>query len=77
MESQNPGHIIEITNEENNILIDLAFQITASPSKSPELFCIQSKDQYRFCLPSYMMPYKNEKKKTFPICSKVLIKEKN
>jgi len=44
MESKNPDHIIEITNEENKILIDLAFQITACPSKFPELFCIQSKE---------------------------------
>jgi len=37
-------HIIELTNDENNILIDLAFQISASPSNNPELFCIQSKE---------------------------------
>jgi L-asparagine oxygenase len=44
MESKKPYHIIEITNEENNILIDLAFQISANPSKSPELFCMQCKE---------------------------------
>jgi L-asparagine oxygenase len=45
MESKNNHYyIIEITNEENNILIDLAFQISASPSKSPELFCMQCKE---------------------------------
>ena len=38
------AHIIEITNEENNILVDLAFKVTASPSQNPELFCIQSKE---------------------------------
>jgi L-asparagine oxygenase len=37
-------HIIELTKDENNIVIDLAFQITASPSNDPELFCIQSKE---------------------------------
>ena len=37
-------YIIELTNEENNILVDLAFQITVSPSKNPELFCQQSKE---------------------------------
>lgn len=37
-------YIIELTNEENNVLVDLAFQITASPSKNPELFCRQSKE---------------------------------
>jgi len=37
-------HIIELTNEENHVLVDLAFQISASPSKNPELFCIQSKE---------------------------------
>jgi len=37
-------HIIEITSEENNILIDLAFQINANPSENPEYFCIQSKE---------------------------------
>jgi L-asparagine oxygenase len=37
-------YIIELTNEENNVLVDLAFQITASPSKNPELFCQQSKE---------------------------------
>jgi len=37
-------HIIELTNEENNILIDLAFQINAHPSKSADLFCIQTKE---------------------------------
>jgi len=37
-------HIIELTNEENNVLVDLAFQITANPSITPELFCIQSKE---------------------------------
>lgn len=37
-------HIIEITSEENNILIDLAFQINANPSDNPELFCVQSKE---------------------------------
>ena len=36
-------HIIQLTNEENNILIDLAFKITEDPSVNPELFCIQSK----------------------------------
>jgi hypothetical protein len=36
--------VIELTEEENNILIDLAFQITASPSSLPELFCAQSKE---------------------------------
>jgi L-asparagine oxygenase len=38
------AHIIELTNEENNILIDLAFQINAHPSKTPDLFCIQTKE---------------------------------
>jgi hypothetical protein len=37
-------HIIEITNQENKILIDLALQITTEPSVNPELFCIQSKN---------------------------------
>jgi len=37
-------YIIELTNEENNALVDLAFQISASPSKNPELFCQQSKE---------------------------------
>jgi L-asparagine oxygenase len=37
-------HIIELTNEENNILVDLAFQITANPSKTPQLFCEQAKE---------------------------------
>lgn len=37
-------HIIVITNEENNVLVDLAFQITANPSKTPELFSRQSKE---------------------------------
>jgi L-asparagine oxygenase len=37
-------YIIEVTNEENNILVDLAFQITDSPSKNPDLFCQQSKE---------------------------------
>ena len=37
-------YIIELTNEENNILVDLAFQITVSPSTTPELFCQQSKE---------------------------------
>jgi len=37
-------HIIELTNEENNILVDLAFQITANPSKNPQLFCEQAKE---------------------------------
>jgi L-asparagine oxygenase len=37
-------YIIELTNEENNALVDLAFQISASPSKNPELFCKQSKE---------------------------------
>jgi hypothetical protein len=37
-------YIIELTNEENNILVDLAFQITVSPSKNPKLFCQQSKE---------------------------------
>lgn len=38
------NYIIELTEQENNILIDLAFQITASPSKNPDLFCRQSKE---------------------------------
>ena len=37
-------YVIELTNEENNVLVDLAFQITANPSKNPELFCHQSKE---------------------------------
>lgn len=37
-------YIIELTNEENNVLVDLAFQIYDSPSKNPELFCRQSKE---------------------------------
>jgi L-asparagine oxygenase len=41
---RNPTDIIEITNEENTILVDLAFQITANPSKNPELFSRQSKE---------------------------------
>ena len=38
------GHIIELTNEENNILIDLAFKITEDASEKPELFCTHSKE---------------------------------
>jgi L-asparagine oxygenase len=38
------NYIIEVTNEENNILIDLAFQIKANPSSEAELFCIQTKE---------------------------------
>jgi L-asparagine oxygenase len=41
---QSLSHIIEITTEENNILVDLAFQIFANPSNQPELFCLQSKE---------------------------------
>lgn len=37
-------YIIELTNEENNVLLDLAFQITANPSKNTELFCRQTKE---------------------------------
>jgi len=37
-------HIIELTGEENNILINLAFKINANPSENPELFCTQSKE---------------------------------
>ena len=37
-------YIIELTNDENIILIDLAFKITASPSKNSSLFCRQSKE---------------------------------
>jgi L-asparagine oxygenase len=36
-------HIIEVSTKENNILVNLALQITANPSENPELFCIQSK----------------------------------
>jgi L-asparagine oxygenase len=42
LNSQN--HIIEITREENTILLDLAFQIYENPSKDPELFCKKSKE---------------------------------
>lgn len=38
------NHIIELTNEEISILIDLAFKVKAIPSENPELFCIQSKE---------------------------------
>jgi L-asparagine oxygenase len=41
---QQTTHIIEITTEENSILVDLAFQIVANPSTQPELFCYQSKE---------------------------------
>jgi L-asparagine oxygenase len=37
-------HIIELTNEENTLFVDLAFQITANPSKNPQLFCEQAKE---------------------------------
>jgi len=37
-------NIIEVTDEENKILVDLAFQIKANPSKNPELFSRQSKE---------------------------------
>lgn len=37
------SYIIEVTKEENTILIDLAFKINAIPSENPELFCMQSK----------------------------------
>ena len=37
------SHIIELTDEENNIFIDLALKINATPD-NPELFCIQSKE---------------------------------
>jgi L-asparagine oxygenase len=43
-QSQQYPYIIELTQEENNILIDLAFQIKANPMTTPELFCIQSKE---------------------------------
>jgi L-asparagine oxygenase len=36
-------HIIEVTDEENKVLITLALDITVNPSENPELFCIQSK----------------------------------
>jgi len=38
------SHIIELTNEENINLIDLAFKVNATPSENPELFCTQSKE---------------------------------
>jgi L-asparagine oxygenase len=38
------NHIIEISNEENKILINLAIQIISIPSVNPELFCKQSKN---------------------------------
>jgi L-asparagine oxygenase len=44
----NSSPIIELTKEENNILIDLAFKITAIPSENSELFCIQSKECSRY-----------------------------
>jgi L-asparagine oxygenase len=37
-------YIIDLTNKENNVLIDLAFQIYANPSKNTKLFCRQSKE---------------------------------
>ena len=36
--------ILNLNEEEKTILIDLALNITASPSEDPELFCIQSKE---------------------------------
>jgi L-asparagine oxygenase len=36
--------ILNLNEEENTILIDLALKITASPSEDPKLFCIQSKE---------------------------------
>jgi L-asparagine oxygenase len=41
------SHIIELTNEENNIFIDLALKINATP-ENPELFCIQSKESSKY-----------------------------
>ncbi len=37
------SHIIELTNEENNIFIDLALKINATPD-NPQLFFIRSKE---------------------------------
>jgi L-asparagine oxygenase len=37
-------NVIELSEDENNILLDLAFQITANPSTEPEFFCLQSKE---------------------------------
>jgi L-asparagine oxygenase len=41
-------HIIELTREENNILINLAFKIDVNPSENPELFCTQSKEYSKY-----------------------------
>lgn len=37
-------YIVEVSLEENKILAELAFQITATPSNNPQLFCAQSKE---------------------------------
>jgi L-asparagine oxygenase len=52
-------HIIELTKEENNILFDLALQITDSPSKTPDSFCIQSK-KYSHNIPLRIKKYLND-----------------
>jgi len=36
--------IIDLTEEENKNIVDLAYKITANPSEEPELFCYQSKE---------------------------------
>jgi len=36
--------IIDLNEEENKKMIDLAYKITANPSEEPELFCYQSKE---------------------------------
>jgi len=36
-------HIIDLTEKEIQILLELAYQILGSPSKNPEIFCKQSK----------------------------------
>ena len=42
------SHIIELTNDEKYIFIDLALKINATPSDNPELFCIQSKKYSKY-----------------------------
>lgn len=43
-------HIVELTDDEVTIFMDLAVKINADPSENPELFCAQSKECSK-CIP--------------------------